>query len=54
LSFVVRHMCVLTSKLSRCLVSIDQVKKLTRLGFIARLEASKEADLERGQPRQKR
>ena len=54
MSFVVHHMRVFTSKLSRCLVSIDQVKKLTRLDFIARQEASKEANLERGQPRQKR
>tara|TARA_B100001964_G_C14033965_1_gene509558 strand:+ start:264 stop:407 length:144 start_codon:yes stop_codon:yes gene_type:complete len=45
-------MRVLTSELSRYLVSIDQVEKLTGLDFLDRLEDTKEADIEGRRPRE--
>ena len=40
----------MTSELSRYLVSIDQVEKLTGLDFLDRLEDTKEAQIERHRP----
>ena len=47
ISFIIPHTRVLTSELSRYLVSIDQVEKLTGLDFLDRLGDSKEAEIER-------
>ena len=51
ISFIIPHTRVLTSELSRYLVSIDQVEKLTGLDFLDRLEDSEEAEIERRLPR---
>ena len=50
ISFIIPHTRVLTSELSRYLVSIDQVEKLTGLDFLDRLEDTKEAQIERHRP----
>ena len=47
ISFIIPHTRVLTSELSRYLVSIDQVEKLTGLDFLDRLGDSKEARIEK-------
>ena len=50
ISFIIPHTRVLTSELSRYLVSIDQVEKLTGLDFLDRLDGSKETEVEKRQP----
>ena len=50
ISFIIPHAPVLTSELSRYLVPIDQVEKLTGLDFLDRLEDTKEAQIERHRP----
>ncbi len=51
ISFIIPHAPILTSELSRYLVSIDQVEKLTGLDFLDRLDDPKEAEIEQHSPR---
>ena len=52
ISFIIPHAPILTSELSRYLVSIDQVEKLTGLDFLDRLDDPKESAIERRRPRE--
>ena len=50
ISLIIPHTRVLASELSRYIVSIDQVEKLTGLDFLDRLENTKQDKIERRHP----
>lgn len=52
ISFIIPHMRVLTSELSRYLVSIDQVERITGLDFLDRVDDLKENEIESRRPRE--